>query len=296
MERKTWDRQAARERGIAPSPELFAGERILGTVEAGLWDMGWLGFLLRRKERLVVTTHRLMQYSTNFVSSHLKCLELAKVEAVEAGSKLNIIQFVAGVILLLGAMLLVGGAISNRSEKLLFLICSSLSALAGLFALMTSEKKVLQVLGSSPQNSVRLPLARLSIKESKSFIDLVSGAARNVSKATPATAHQAGRKPAEALKNSKNGNDVRARVTQPPLQQSYHEAGETISESFSDGDNRYRNSRFAPPFTPAPEPSHEPTGATNTPPHDDEYLEYRTSPTGEGWYRASSRGRRMYIE
>ncbi|MGH7455289.1 MAG: hypothetical protein ACRENG_28310 [bacterium] len=284
MEKRTWKRQAAFEREAAPSPELFAGERILGIIEASLGDIGLLGFLMRRQERLVVTTHRIFQYSTNFIWANLRCLELAKVETIEAGSQFNVMQLVAGLVLLLGAVLLLSGAISQPHEKLLFILCSFLSALGGSLALMTAGKKVLQVSGSSLQKSIRLPLVRLGVSESKSFVDLVSGAVRNLSKAMPAAAHQPGRKPDAALKNSKNGDDVRtraSRVTQPPLSQSYQEPDAATGGSLNGSDNRYRKSRLSQPTTP--QPKQEPAETPNT-------------PSSDGWYRTSSRDRRMYIE
>jgi hypothetical protein len=299
MEKRTWKRQAAFEREAAPAPELFAGERILGIIEASLGDIGLLGFLMRRQERLVVTTHRILQYSTNFTSANLRCLELAKVETVEAGSQFNVVQLVAGLILLLGTVLLLSGAIFQGSEKLLFILCSLLSALAGSLVLMTAGKKVLQVSGSSRQNSIRLPLVRLGVSESKSFVDLVSGAVRNLRKATPAIAHQAGRKPAEALKNSRNGDDVRtraSRATQSFASRSYQEPDGAWNESPNGQDTSSQKSRQSP-RTAVNQPRQESAKTMpNTPSNNHDYWEDKTSPSEDGWYRASSRDRRMYIE
>jgi len=299
MERKTWKRQAAFEREAAPAPELFAGERILGIIEASLGDIGLLGFLMRRQERLVVTSHRILQYSTNFTSANLRCLELAKVETIEAGSKFNVVQLVAGLILLGGAVFLLITAAFQRQEKLLFILCSLLSALAGSFAFMTAAKKVLQVSGSSRQNSIRLPLVRLGASESKSFVDLVSGAVRNLHKVAPVTAHPAGRKSAETLKNSKNGDGGRSRAsreTQPLSGRSYREPDGAWNESLNGQDTSYQMPRKSSRKT-ASQPRQD-LGETmpNTPSNDNDHLEYRTSPSGEGWYRTSSRDRRMYIE
>jgi hypothetical protein len=299
MERRTWKRQAAFERKAAPSPELFPGERILGIIEASLGDLGLLGFLMRRQERLVVTTHRIFQYSTSFTSANLRCLELAKVETLEVGSQFNVVQLVAGLILLLGAVLLLSGAIFQGSEKLLFIICSLLSALAGSLALMTAGKKVLQVSGSSRQNSVRLPLMRLGVSESKSFVDLVSGAVRNLRKAAPATTQQAGRKPAEALKNSKSGDDGRSRTsraTQSFASRSYQESDGAWNESLNGQDTSYQKSRQSP-RTAVNQPRQESAETMpNSPSNDGDYVKYKSSPSGEGWHRTSSPDRRMYIE
>jgi hypothetical protein len=299
MEKRTWKRQAAFEREAAPSPELFAGERILGIIEAGLGDIGLLGFLLRRQERLVVTTHRILQYSTNFTSANLRCLELAKVETIEAGSKFNVVQLVAGLVLLVGAVFLLSSAVFQRQEKLLFIMCSLLSALAGSFAFMTAEKKVLRVSGSSFQNSIRLPLVRLGVSESKSFVDLVSGAVRNLHKAAQTIAHQSGRKPAETLRNSKNGDDGRSRTpraTQSFASRSYQEPDEAWNESLNGQDTSYQTPRQSQRTTVNQSRQEPAETMPNAPSYGDDSLEYRTSPSSEGWYRTSERDRRMYIE
>jgi hypothetical protein len=296
METKTGKRRTASETGIALSPELFAGERILGTIEAGVGDLGWLGYLLRRKACLVVTTHRLLQYSTDFMSANVKSLELAKVEAIEAGNKFEVVRFAAGVILLLGAVLLAGGAISQHSGKLLFTIGSSASALAGLFALMTSEKKVLQALSGGTQSSIRLTLSRLNANESKSFIDLVSKAVRNLSQATAANSAQSGRKPDEPIQNLKNGDDKRTRTSRPkraPQHQPHPEPEEEPRESLNGRGKPYQGIWKTPERAFGQTPP-EFSETQEMPADDDDYLEYRTSPSGEGWYRTSSR--RMYIE
>lgn len=284
MKRKTSKRQAAVEREAAPSPELFAGERILGIIEASLGDLGLLGFLLRRQERLVVTTHRILQYSTNFISANLRCLELAKVETIAVGSKFNFVQLVVGFVLLAGAVFFLSSAVFQRQEKLLFIIGSLLGALAGSFALMTAGKKVLRVSGSSLQNSIRLGLVRLGISESKGFVDLVSGAVRNLSLATPATAHQASR-----LRTS--------RTKQPFANRSYQVPEGAWNESRNGQDTSYQAPRESPRKT-VNQLRQEPEATTpNTPSNnDDYYLEHRTSPSGEGWYRTSSRDRRKHIE
>jgi hypothetical protein len=299
MERRTWKRQAAFEREAAPAPELFAGEHIIGIIEASLGDIGLLGFLMRRQERLVVTTHRILQYSTNFTSASLRCLELAKVETIEVGSKFNVVQLVAGLVFLVGAVFLLSLAVFQRQEKLLFIIYSLLSALAGSFAFMTAAKKVLHVSGSSLQNSIRLPLMRLGVDESKNFVDLVSGAVRNLSKATPATAHQAGRKPAEALKNSKSGDDGRSRTsraTQSFANRSYQEPEGAWNESLNGQDTSYQKSRQSPRTTVNQPRQESAETMPSSPSNDNDYLENRTSASEGDWYRTSSRDRRKYIE
>jgi hypothetical protein len=206
MEKGTWKRQVGAEKEPAITPQLFAGERVIGVIEASLWDLGLLGLLLRRKDRLVVTTHRLLQYSTNFMSANLRCLELTKVESIHVGSKFNPAQFMAGVLLFLGAINLLNHAISHAQTPSLWIVGSLLGALAGLLALMGSEKKVLQASGAGAQNSVMLPLSRLGVNESKSFVDLVSGAIRSLTSSR--------RELARASNHSANGTESHHRPSQ----------------------------------------------------------------------------------
>jgi hypothetical protein len=141
-------------------------------------------------------------------------------------------------------------------------------------------------------------LARLGVNESKSFVDLISGAVRNLSRATTATAHQASRTPEQTPKNSKTGDGIRSRAshsTQTSLHQSYQEPDEEPRESLNGKDKPYRGS-WKQPEPAFSQPYQESSETPDTPSNDDDYLEYRTSPSGEGWYRNSSRERRMYIE
>lgn len=201
MEKKTAERQITFEGGLAPSPALFEGERLLGTIEAGLWDIGLLGFLLKHKERLVVTNYRIFQFSRKLTSASLKSLELGKVESIFAGSKFSVLQFAVGLLFLLFAVILLGGAIFADSD---FFIGSLASAVVGTLAVLTAGRKVLQVSAGGDKNSVTLPLRRIKMEESKSFVDLVSRAIRNLQKpATPAIA-ATNQAPAEMVNDSLN--------------------------------------------------------------------------------------------
>lgn len=186
METKGVTRQVTFEGGLLPSPVLFEGERILGTINAGFWDIGLLGFLLRHQERLVVTTHRIFQFSRKLASGSLRSLELSKVEAVDVGSKFYPMQFLLGLIIF-------WAGIFYGYPLLLKLV----AAVIGGLIMHAARKKVFHVAASGSRNAVTLPLTRIKVGESKSFIDLVCGAMRNLQKAPPVPAHISQQTPVE---------------------------------------------------------------------------------------------------
>ncbi|NUM77077.1 hypothetical protein HUU40_22190 [candidate division KSB1 bacterium] len=186
--KKNATRQVTFEGGLVPSPALFEGERILGTINAGLWDIGLFGFLLRHQERLVVTTHRIFQFSRQLTSASLRALELSKVEAVDVGSKFYPVQFFFGLIIFC-----TGVAYVN------FFLLKLVSAVIGGFIMYAARKKVFHVSAAGSRNAVTLPLTRIKVEESKSFIDLVCGAMRNLQKAAPVPAHASLQTPVETL-------------------------------------------------------------------------------------------------
>jgi hypothetical protein len=259
MEKRAWHQQASFERGFTPTPELFAGERVLGTIEAKLWDIGLFGYLLRRQERLVVTTHRIFQYSTNVAASRLRCLELSKVEVIEVGGKFNVTQLSAGVVFLVAAILLLGSAIVQHDAPRLWMIYSLLSALAGVFTLWASEKKVVRAATGS-RNAVAIPLARLRTQEAKSFVDLLSGAMRNLSQPSPTSSRRQNREAFEKATRSLNGDDPRYRKSSPTA---------TFSKQIQQ----------------------EPDGTLNYSSNGD-----YGSTASESWRPASPRGKRTFIE
>ena len=179
MEKKSWNRQVFFERGLAPSPELLADERVLGSIEARFGEIGALAFLMRRREQLVITTQRIFHYAAGLLTSRLRALELTKIETIEVGSRPNIVQFVAGLVLLGFALLCFGGALFKDVDIRLFIIYSLLSGLVGVISLLTAGQKILQVSGSSKRSVIALPLTQISVNESKRFIDLISNAIRN---------------------------------------------------------------------------------------------------------------------
>jgi hypothetical protein len=183
MEKKTAARQIIFEGRLVPSPALLEDERVLGTIEAKFWDIGLIGFLLRHKERLVITTHRLFQFSRQLTSGSLHCLELAKVESIYIGGRFKWLQFLIGLACAIAPML------AFESEVLILSLIGVLNGLAiGLPLMFFARQKELRVRGSDAKNMISLPLRRIKIEESKCFIDLVCGAIQNMQKtAKPAT-------------------------------------------------------------------------------------------------------------
>jgi len=197
MEKRTSNRQITFEGGLVPSPALFEDERLLGTIEAKFWDIGLIGFLLRHKERLVITTHRIFQFSRQLTSGSLHCLELAKAESVYIGGRFKWLQFLIGLACVIAPML---------AFERYFLVLSLVGVINGLaigLALMFfARQKELRVTGSDAKNVIRLPLRRLKVEESKAFIDLVCGAIRNMQKTTTPATVAANQTPAEPVNDS----------------------------------------------------------------------------------------------
>jgi len=193
MEKKSLNRQVTFEGHLVPSPALFDGERVLGTIEAGLWDIGLIGFLLRHKERLVVTNYRIFQFSRKLTSGSLRCVELSKVRVIDIGSKFYVVQTLTGIAILCSAVYAADGFLM----KLLGL------AVGGLI-LFLARTKVFRV---SAGDAVILPLKRLKIEESKIFIDLVCGAIRNIESGIKSRA------PVETVSNAPDAAEFRERVS-----------------------------------------------------------------------------------
>lgn len=176
------NRQVLFEGDLVPSPSLIGDERLLGSVEAKFWDLGLIGFLLRHKERVVITTHRIFQFSRKLTSAELKCLEFAKVEFVGIGGRFNWKQFLFGLVVTIGSLsafnLLPRAYNDDLHLYLLFV------AAIGVIIMILCRGKVLRV-SCGNQNSINLPLRRIKVEESKAFIDLVSGTIRNLGKSMP---------------------------------------------------------------------------------------------------------------
>lgn len=176
METKSATRQISFEGGLVPSPALIGDERLLGSIEAKFWDLGLIGFLLRHKERIVITTHRIFQFSRTLTSAELKCLEFAKVEFIGIGGRFNWKQFLFGLVVTLGS--LSPYVLPHVYFRLLF-------AALGVIIIILCRDKVLRISCGENQNAINLPLRRIKVEESKAFIDLVASAIRNLGNSMP---------------------------------------------------------------------------------------------------------------
>jgi hypothetical protein len=206
MEKKTAARQIIFEGRLVPSPALLEDERMLGTIEAKFWDIGLIGFLLRHKERLVITSHRIFQFSRQLTSGSLHCLELAKVESIYIGGRFKWLQFLIGLACAIAPMM------AFESYFLILSLIGVINGLAiGLPLMFFARQKELRVAGSDAKNMISLPLRRIKVEESKSFIDLVCGAIKNMQKAAkPATvaSNQAPVEPMNASFNTDKPEDL----------------------------------------------------------------------------------------
>jgi hypothetical protein len=202
MEKKSAARQIIFEGRLVPSPALLEDERMLGTIEAKFWDIGLIGFLLRHKERLVITTHRIFQFSRQLTSGSLHCLELAKVESIYIGGRFKWLQFLIGLVCVIAPML------AFESYFLFLSLFGALNGLAiGLPLMFFARQKELRVRGSDAKNMISLPLRRIKVEESKCFIDLVCGAIRNIQKTATSLKTASNQVPVEAVSDSLNADD-----------------------------------------------------------------------------------------
>ena len=87
---------------IIPSPALLENEKVLGEFSASFWDAGIIGSILRYKEKIIVTTHRIFYYSTRITGERLRLLFIEKAEGVKIESiyRVGFLLIGAGVLLL----------------------------------------------------------------------------------------------------------------------------------------------------------------------------------------------------
>jgi len=169
------------EGSLAPSPTLIDGERVLESFDATFWDHGISGLLFRQKDRIVVTTHRIFQFSSRLASFRLRFLELDKAETVAIGSRLNLFQVLVAIIMLV-AFVFFGWvrlfSYGSRAFQDPQVLLALLLLPVGIVLLVTARKKVLRVCGGNSKDAVELPLRRIRVEESQRFLDLVSQSMR----------------------------------------------------------------------------------------------------------------------
>lgn len=175
---------------LSPEPELLQGEKVITSFEAGLWDIGLFGFILRQKERLIVTSHRVFRLSRNFLGSDLVSLDLRSVELVKVGSWLKLWRFLIGVVLLIGIFFSAifaaspygydsyGGYSSSSGSSGFHFDGGKLVVTAiGIILLITAREKGLMVAtGNDRFGSILMVLKGLKKEDSKRFIDSISKA------------------------------------------------------------------------------------------------------------------------
>lgn len=173
------------EGSLAPSPTLFDGERVLDSFDATFWDHGISGLLFRHKDRLVITTHRIFQFSSRVASFRLRFLELDKAETVTIGGRLNLFQVLVAIAMLVAFFYFgwnrLSWAFQGHGSRVFQdprILLSLLSLLVGIVLLVTARKKVLRVCGGNSKDAVELTLRRIKVEESQRFLDLVSQAMR----------------------------------------------------------------------------------------------------------------------
>ena len=148
---------------LVPSPRLVGNEKELMSMRAGLMEVGLLGFVLRRKEQIVLTSERVFQYSSRIGASYLRMMPLKQVESVTIGGQLNFIMI--GMAL---ASVLAGIFADVEVYIKIFLL------LFGAALAFFSRSKVIIVSSGNRKDAIILPLSRIDIKESKKFLDMMS--------------------------------------------------------------------------------------------------------------------------
>jgi len=176
---------------LSPEPELLQGEKVLTSFEAGLWDIGLFGFIMRQKERLIVTSYRVFRLSKNFLGSDLVALDLRSVESIRVGSWLKLWRFFLGVALIVGifasAIFAASpydysdyggyGSSSRSSSGFHFDIVKLAVAAVGFILLVTArEKGLLVATGNDKFGTILMVLKGLKKEDSKRFIDTISKA------------------------------------------------------------------------------------------------------------------------
>jgi hypothetical protein len=183
---------------------------------------------------------------------------------IEVGSKFSVIQIGADVAFLMAAILLMINAIIRHEGVGIWIIFSSLSAVAGVFTLLTSRKKAVRAATGS-RNAVSIPLARLRAQEAKSFVDLLTGAMRNLSDATAPSSRRQNRESSEEAARPRTGEAPRFR-------------------------------RSAPTATIPKQARQEPDNTLDYSPNNGEARDKDPSSSLDGWILASKRTRRTYTE
>ena len=170
---------------MIPSPSFLDDEKILGELRASFWDIGFIAFVLRYKERIVVTTHRIFHFSRRKTGEHLKSLFLRDVAAIEIGSRFNMAKFLVGIgLLIFGIFAIHGSSGSNYSgygySYGMPWYIRLIVILIALFLIWTAKKKVFAVTTQDIKNSIVFSFSKMKKEQAKHFIDIVSRASEKL--------------------------------------------------------------------------------------------------------------------
>lgn len=150
-----------------PQVALLDGERVVDVFEAGLWDLGLLGWLFGYKRRLVLTTHRLFRFDKRIVDNRLDVLWLPKVKSVMVGQVLHGIMVILGIVLLLSVIPVVRIFPLSAGPTRVITALSLLGLAVLLFVF--SRRKVMTV--STGEDKAGIMLTRLKSEESGRLVN-----------------------------------------------------------------------------------------------------------------------------
>jgi len=161
---------------MTPRIALLDREQVLVKFEASFWDLGLIGWLFRYKNRLLVTSHRVMLFRKRLIANELSIIWLAQITFTRVGQSLNWKKLVIGGFLCLSYFpslflrpflpLDVTGRISG-----LDLVIQVTVVLIGAYLVFISREKVMVV--STGEDKVRIELMRMKPGESRRFVDSV---------------------------------------------------------------------------------------------------------------------------
>ncbi|MBU1956052.1 hypothetical protein KKF09_00020, partial [Patescibacteria group bacterium] len=166
---------------MIPSFALLKDERRLSTFKASFWDLGFSGFILRRKENIIITTQRIFQFSARVMSEKLHCLFLKNVESIYITKKWSLWKLMIGIFLCINAFNSVPPhwGIPNYVVMLSRIV----QILIGVILITIAKRFILTVSAGNIKTSISFPFVGMGKKRAKQFVDLVtehvSGAHKN---------------------------------------------------------------------------------------------------------------------
>lgn len=169
---KNADRQITTQEGMlsfegayTPQIALLDNERVVDVFEAGFWDLGFFGWLFGYKQRLVLTTHRMLRFEKRIINNKLDMLWLPKIRSVTVG---HVVNWTIIVLAILFSLFIMHWDVSLLFESPLhfFLVFSFLTLI-----IIYARKKVLIV--STGIDKIGIHLIRIHAEESSRFVNKV---------------------------------------------------------------------------------------------------------------------------